>query len=130
MHGPLYHFTCEHGRRDIGTGPNCLLIPNMHPILRTRLLWLTTEAEPVREATGLTSTYIRCDRMQFRYIVEDLRSCRPWLGSPERACLSAEGLRAFEDNGNGTARPDEWWISDRPVRARYDRSWRPVQALA
>lgn len=37
----LYHFTCAHGRRKIGTG-NCLLLPHYHPLLGLKVLWLTT----------------------------------------------------------------------------------------
>ena len=53
----LYHFTCDHGKRAIGTGPNALLLPHLHPWLHKKLLWLTTEAVPDRVETGLTSTY-------------------------------------------------------------------------
>jgi hypothetical protein len=120
----LYHFTCAHGKRDIGTGPNALLIPHRHPWLNKKLLWLTVVATPDRAETGLTSTMLSCDRMRYRYVVTELEHCRPWIGSPERQGLNPEALKAFEVREDGQhARPDQWWISDVPVHARYDRSW-------
>jgi hypothetical protein len=120
----LYHFTCAHGRRAIGTGPNALLVPHLHPMLGKKVLWLTVEAAPDRSETGLTATFISCDRMQHRYVVTKLENCRPWIGSPERDGLPPDVLHAFEIRDDGQhARPDQWWISDVPVSARYDRSW-------
>ena len=117
----LYHFTCDHGRKDIGTS-NCLLLPNMHPWLGAKLVWLTTEASPDRRKTGLTMVHQPCDRMAFRYVVTDTANCRPWLQSYERSRLDAELLDAFEDGGE--AAPEQWWISSIPLRARFDRSWK------
>ena len=116
----LYHFTCAHGRKDIGTS-NCLLLPHLHPWLGVKLIWLTSEASPDRRKTGLTMEHQPCDRMAFRYVVSDLDSCRAWLDSPERTTLDGERLEAFEDGGD--AAPEQWWISSQPVRARFDRSW-------
>jgi hypothetical protein len=116
----LYHFTCAHGRKDIGTS-NCLLLPNLHPWLGVKLVWLTTEANPDRRKTGLTMEHQPCDRMAFRYVVSSMESCRTWLDSAERAKLDADQLDAFEDSGE--AAPDQWWISSQPLRARLDRSY-------
>ena len=115
----LYHFTCKHGKKDIGTS-NCLLIPHLHPWLGVKVLWLTTESVPDREATGLTMRWQKCDRLAFRYIVDDLSECRPWLESPERS-LADEHLRDFELEGSD---PEHWWVSRVPVKARFDRDYR------
>jgi hypothetical protein len=66
-----------------------------------------------------------CDRMQFRYVVNDLSHCRAWLAAPERElmrCSNFERLLDFEEPGD----PEHWWIASQPVRARFDRTWRPV----
>ena len=121
----LYHFTCAHGRRDIGTG-NCLLLPHLHPWLGVKLVWLTTAADADRELTGLTMNMIGCDRMAFRYVVDGAENCQPWLEWPGRSRLDPETLHAFEYREDGRhAAVDQWWISERPVRARFDRSWPP-----
>lgn len=116
----LYHFTCAHGRKGIGTS-NCLLLPHLHPWLGAKLIWLTSEASPDRRKTGLTMEHQPCDRMAFRYVVNELDNCRAWLDSPERATLDSKRLDEFEDGGE--ASPEEWWISSQPLRARFDRSW-------
>jgi hypothetical protein len=90
-----------------------------HPLLGCKVLWLTTEATPDRERTGLTMDRIACDRMEYRYVVSDLSRCRPWLTSPERAAASRRAVEDLESLGD----PEHWWITDQPVRARFDRSW-------
>ena len=117
----LYHFCCSHSKRQIGTS-NCLLIPQgVHPLLGCKVLWLTTEAEPDRQATGLGNNtgLAGCDRMQFRYVVTDVSQCRPWLDSPERAYARPKVIEDLESYGD----PEHWWIAGRPVRATFDRTW-------
>ena len=111
----LFHFTCDHGREAIGRRGR--LEPQIeHPLLGCSVVWLTTEPNPDREATGLTSRITSCDRMAYRYVVSDVAACRPWIGSPEReAVLKAGGhtlmdLECFGD-------PEYWWITD-GVQAR------------
>ena len=117
----LYHFCCSHSRRDIGSFG--LLVPLVcHPEFGFKIVWLTTEAHPDRERTGLTShTGLRCDRMQYRYVVTDLSNCRAWIGSIERATIRPERLEQFEGAGD----PEHWWIASQPVRARLDRDYVP-----
>jgi len=115
----LYHFTCKHSKSDIGTS-NCLLIPMIrHPLLDCKVLWLTTEATPDRERTGLTMDRINCDRMEYRYVVSDLSRCRAWLASIERTTALKRAIDDLESLGD----PEHWWITDQPVRARFDRMW-------
>lgn len=119
----LYHFTCAHSRREIGTS-NCLLLPHLHPWLGVKLVWLTDEALPDRSLTGLTMKHQPCDRMEFRYTVIDLDNCRRWCESPERAALEHGRLDAFEHLEDGRMSSCEhWWISDKPVRAKLDRTF-------
>ena len=124
----LFHFTCAHGKRDIGTF-NALLLPHLHPWLGTKLVWLTTSAEPDRRKTGLTMNLQSCDRMEYRYVIADpviLARCRVWLGSPERVSPSPKRLSDFEDDGHAAA--DEWWIADVPLPARFDRAYHQLPA--
>lgn len=115
----LYHFTCTHGQRRIGR-VNCLLIPQIeHPLLGCKVTWLTTEAEPDREATGLGHHFTRCDRMEFRYIVTDLRDCRRWLTSFERKASPPGSLTDLESYGD----PEHWWIADCAIPAAFDITW-------
>lgn len=119
----LYHFTCRDGYRLIGRY-NCVLRPGMRgwPVL-----WLTDEAEPDFDGCGLGNPVILgCDRREFRYVVTDTDTCRPWLGSPERTREPAEFLASLEIPE--VARPERWWISAVPVAAQYDPSWRLTEA--
>jgi hypothetical protein len=114
----LYHFTCAHGRREIGTS-NCLLLPHYHPLLGCKVLWLTDQSVPDREKTGLTMKHQPCDRMQFRYVISDSAHCTGWLESLEREQAPAQAVADLESFGD----PEHWWIAATPIRARFDRSW-------
>lgn len=121
----LYHYTCDHGRRDIGSR-ECLLIPHVHLFLGCKLLWLTDLPDPSRESVGLTQDRIACDRLRFRYVIDtplDLAFCRAWLTSAERASLESnpEYLGALEDPH--FAQPQHWWIVSRAVSASFDPTW-------
>ena len=90
-------------------------------MLGCKVTWLTTKAAPDREATGLANNtgLAPCDRMEFRYMVEDLTDCRPWLTSLERAESPKQAVEDLESFGD----PEHWWIATKPIRARFDRSW-------
>src|SRR5258708_6175756 len=113
----LYHFTCRDGHKRIGRY-NCVLMPQA---TCWPYVWLTTEAVPDFEATGLGRVQTTCDRTAYRYIVTDIGACRPWLGSPEREALGTGLLFVLEMPG--VAVPEQWWICPGPVRAAWDRSW-------
>jgi len=111
----LYHFTCADGHRAIG---------EHKPVLRpqTRLwpfIWLTTEAVPDFEATGLLSVTLTCDRTEHRYRVTRTALCVPWLGSQQRSAVDPDFLNLLEQFGD----PEHWWLSPGPVRAEWDESW-------
>lgn len=109
----LFHFTCHHGY--LGIGRRGELRPMVeHPLLRVKVIWLTSESAPDREATGLTSRFISCDRMAYRYVVTDSTGCRPWLGSPERTDAPADAVAVLEEYGD----PEHWWVATDPVKAR------------
>ena len=103
----LYHFTCDHGREGIGARGE-LTPQGDHPFLGCRVIWLTSDPWPDRDAAGLTSDLVRCDRMEFRYVVSDLDRCRPWIGSPEREGTDPDVVADLERYG----RPETWWLTD------------------
>ena len=109
----LFHFTCaDHGYKALGKGG--MLVPHWHPLLRADLLWLTTEAHPDREASGLGMTLTSCDRMAYRYVVTYLDGCVPWLWSEQRRNAPQQVVADLESFGD----PEHWWVSDRPVEGR------------
>lgn len=103
----LYHYCCSHSL--IGIRRDGTLKPNPHPWLPLPLVWLTDLAEPHRDALGLTSVTLRCDRTEYRVVVETdaerwVRFARP---------LGPETREAFETTPG--ALPMHWWVSEVPV---------------
>lgn len=108
----LYHFTCLHGYKAIGA--RGMLRPSRHQLLGIDVVWLTSEPYPDREQTGLTSRYLKCDRMAYRYLVADDAAAVAWLASDERRKASTALVADLESYGA----PEEWWICSTPLRAR------------
>lgn len=109
----LFHFTCDHGHDAIGKRGELRPMAE-HPFLHVKVVWLTTESSPDPEQTGLTRRIAKCDRMKYRYVVSDVRACRPWLDSPERAAAPPGAVADLESYGD----PEHWWIASDPVPAR------------
>lgn len=115
----LYHYTCEHGRRGLGT--RGMLRPNPQPVLGGRpLIWLTDQSEPEREALGLTSRMLACDRLQFRYRVEADRAQR-YLDWAARVSLPFS-WRAELEAIHGV-RPETWFVLESSALAILDRGY-------
>ena len=119
----LYHFTCGHGHA--GIEKTHALRPNIHPFMRGLgpLLWLTDLADPpTPESMGLQSTWIACNRMAHRYIVQ-CKAAIHWRDIRERAPKDiVADLESF-------GQPERWWIVRRPVLASefaLDATWRKV----
>lgn len=121
----LYHFTCDHGRLGIGDA-GCLLnakqqglkVPKV-PRYQARLfelIWVTDLETPIREALGLTSFTISCDRTRYRYKVTDAYTVDRWLDVrkdfPQR-------FRDELERASG-ALPAHWFVSSMPVPVVYD----------
>jgi hypothetical protein len=78
------------------------------------LVWLTDQGVPNREGLGLMSHMLKCDRLEYQYVVTSVDGVEPWLGSAVRAALCIEpGFSAFEEG----RQPETWWIAQRPVWA-------------
>lgn len=117
----LYHYTCAHGRAWIDD----LLVPASHQSGRAigtpgEYVWLTDLARPQRDALGLTSHILDCDRTEYRYRVTNMADVLPWT-AVRRAWRWAHELESAPG-----ARPRHWWVSAGPVAVIYD----PVPALA
>ena len=117
----LYHFTCDHGRHALGTSGVVLPLAQWNPRAAARLTperaaiarlsWFTDLDAAVRDALGLTSTALACDRTQFRYrVTADPVPCLPWLLSPYRRGWMLDLERA------PGAMPRHWYVADTSVR--------------
>lgn len=105
----LYHYTCDHGHQGIGSGTGVLLARG--------LAWLTDLEVPIRDALGLTSVILSCDRTRHRYRATDaLEHVRPWM--EVRRQVPAAWVEALETTPG--AAPRHWWVSSWPVMVEYD----------
>lgn len=112
----LYHYTCGHvAKRVTRRG---FLKPTPQPTIGgIPLLWLTDMDPPVRDALGLTSISLQCDRMDYRYIV-DTEDAVSWPVAAERFVR----IRARLETQDGV-RPERWFVATRPVFAIQDRAY-------
>src|SRR5947209_2997091 len=109
----LYHFTCAHGAKAIGKRGH--LRPNPNAFFGVpAVVWLTDQAQPQRDAVGLTSVTLPCDRLAYRYRTENGPAVRwdDWKRThvPTR---TIEVLESYAEDG-----PRHWWVSERPLVAR------------
>jgi hypothetical protein len=115
MNAPrLYHYTCEdHGRP--GIEPGGMLLPNRHPWLPHPLVWTTDLDVPHREALGLISFSLSCDRTAVRYEVHPnlVGYCIPWS---EYARKLPHEVREQFESAPGTM-PRHWWVAEQPLLA-------------
>lgn len=120
----LYHYTCGHRHALIEDRLLSLVdqIGDKHGAITTlrpwtsSVVWLTDLAHPNRDALGLTSFYLSCDRTEYRYRVTDETHLVRWVDYrrevPPEICEVLEGAPG--------ARPMHWWISNQPVPVVYD----------
>ena len=115
----FYHYTCAH------SAPLILRSGVVMPLGRLGKLagqmpadrhwmldiaWFTDLDEPLREALGLTSATLQCDRTEWRVTVSDASTLVPWPRFA-RGRVPAGQRRDLERYG----RPAHWWISEEPV---------------
>jgi hypothetical protein len=126
---PLFHYTCEHGRRALGDlgrvaplrvhSPGAAVeLTRRHLGVLSVMCWFTDLDEPLREVLGLTSHALQCDRTAYRYRVTDPRGIDRWLASPLRRRCSRDILRNLELGGAGL--PAHWWVAVDPVPVVFD----------
>lgn len=106
----LYHFTCGHGAA--GIMRDRWLRGNPHPYLPDAgpLIHLTDLDTPAREACGLTSTMLACDRMEYRVTVvtsDAVHWPRFARGIPREVREQFEGVPG--------AMPMHWYVAQVPI---------------
>lgn len=120
----LYHYTCEHGAERIEYLSNGMVIPQRQPVLGDlHLSWFTSMPSAGREALGLTSKSLSCDRMEALFEVEpdDVGAAITWAEFKTQeafAPLVAAGRSLEAVRGT---RPALWLVAAQPVRARRVR---------
>lgn len=123
----LFHYTCDHGHKALGSG-SCTLLPltgqrlTPAPPAGGAFVWLTDLDVPFRAALGLTSVALRCDRTAHRYRVTggDATPLR-WLQARR---LFPPAYRDALERAPG-AMPAHWWVAGEGVPAVYDPIVRP-----
>lgn len=111
----LYHFTCDHGYQHI----HAQVIPAAWQTPRAAggpgdYAWFTDLSVPQRDALGLTSHILSCDRTAHRYRATDTSGLVPWV-SVRREHPWAEELESAPG-----ARPRHWFVSAKSVPVVYD----------
>jgi hypothetical protein len=85
---------------------------------RPALVWLTDLDTPDADALGLTTSYIACDRTEYRYRVTDHAGVITWAEwvDLQRPRYDLTFVSAFTMG----RRPRHWWVADVPVPVVYD----------
>jgi hypothetical protein len=129
--GALYHFTCSHAAPHIDRARalvpqvswrhlDSLLLERGEPMTglwrAPAVVWLTDMRSPDRDALGLTSRTLKCDRTEFRYTVET-DAAEPWLAFARRYDASPEYLARLP------GKPGRWFVMAGrvPVIEKLDR---------
>lgn len=101
----LYHYTCSHAAPQIEASG--ALRPHRQPQLDGRLLvWFTDMQHPDRDALGLTSHLLRCDRTEHRVTVETGQAV--WW--PVYARRMPRVMRDVIETCPGVL-PMHWWVA-------------------
>ena len=105
----LYHYCCGHSLTSIRL--DGWLQPHPHHLLCESVVWLTDLEQPHRDALGLTSHTLRCDRTEYRLTVHTGDAV--WWPTYARR-LDMGVRRQFEFTFG--AMPAHWWVSTRPLK--------------
>jgi hypothetical protein len=107
----LYHYTCDHRAGQIRSSGR--LVGNAHPLMPHigALIHLTDLDTPDRDALGLTSRILRCDRTKHRVTVETDAAVH-W---PRFARTIPRHVRENLESARG-ALPMHWYIATEPIR--------------
>lgn len=108
----LFHYTCDHGWSGIREAGE--VRANEHPLLGEPLSWWTDLDAPLRDALGLTSYVLACDRTAYRVSVE-LSDCPEIVWWPRWARRRVPPqVRAYLESAPGAA-PAHWYVAERAV---------------
>lgn len=109
----LYHFTCDRGRA--GIAASGLMVWPRKRLGTKPLAWFTDLAAPSREALGLTSTVLSCDRMRYRFRLVRGPKLVPWSEYLQTATAEDRELAEMLAMAPG-AQPEHWFVSPTPVK--------------
>ena len=109
----LFHFTCDHGLR--GLGRTGRVRPRLQPFVNLTLAWFTDLPDPEPEEVGLTSSTLSCNRLEYRYTVDDETDIVPWLDVVRTVPVDPAFWSTFH---LPPAQPDHWFVSFVPVPVR------------
>jgi len=104
----LIHFTCSHSAAKIEA--DRVLRPN--PLSFRHLLWLTDLEQPDVLGLGLTSFMLRCNRTEWKVVVETDSAVKwtRWAHDNKVDFANRLGL-----DGNPGAMPLRWWVSESDI---------------
>lgn len=106
----LYHYACAHAAPQIRRSG--VIRPN--PVARLRLAWFTDLRVADRQALGLTSHMLACDRTEYRFTVAPADNLLWW---PDWCRANGLGWRQRDlYEGTTDAQPGHWWVSSEPQR--------------
>jgi hypothetical protein len=105
----FYHYTCSHSLAKMT--PDVYGVRTLEPMSPGGLLWVTDLEVPIREALGLTSQIINCDRTEYRLELLDPSTVRRWV-DVRRSFRELWDLEMAPG-----AMPMHWFISTSPERA-------------
>lgn len=124
----LWHYTCEHGHRDLLADPYVRpvgAIPGVDaasladlPADLARFGWFTDLDVPMVDVLGLTRRTIACDRTQYRFRATAAGDVTPWTAV--RRAVDVKVRRSLE--GAHGAMPRHWYVSERPVPVVLDQT--------
>lgn len=106
----LYHRTCEHRLPEIQASGE--LLPQVHPTLGYRFVWLTNTPSATREQLALSSHTLQCDRMTHLLRVTEGAGLIAW--NDVRRHLPSDAVRRLEASRG--SRPSMWWVGTQPLK--------------
>lgn len=101
----LYHYTCRDSATLIDRDGHLLPMPQVQLGGPVRLVWLTDLAVPDRDALGLTSHTLSCDRTECQYTVDCPRPI-PWSDWADLHGVHWQTRRELEQG----RKPQHWYV--------------------
>ena len=104
----LYHYTCDHGAE--GITRSGFIVPARQVWLGgVPLVWMT-DTPASRQALGLSSTMLKCDRMAHRFMVLEPVDAVTWQSVRDN--YPRPRVQTLEAAAG--SRPARWWVSTAP----------------
>lgn len=91
---------------------------------RPGLVWLTPLSIPDSNALGLTSTFLKCDRTEWRVTVDRTPAVETWTDYKARTNPNRDWLAFLEAFG----KPELWLVSESNVRVKRVEKMASVNA--